>query len=91
MVPKVSHCEIMYDLQASDQAALKALTARADDKETPDGEPSESRSTKIMKDSLGSALAVSGSEGTSQVIALLPFLGCSLLPQVSKIYQQRVG
>lgn len=62
-------------MEASDQAALKALTARANVKETSDGEPFESRSTKNMKDSAGSALAISVSEETPQVISLLLFPG----------------
>jgi hypothetical protein len=70
-------------LQPSDQAALKALTARGNVKETPNGEPSESRSAKVMKDSLGSALAVPVSEGTSQVISLFPFPGCSTRSKAS--------
>lgn len=53
-------------LKASDQTALKALTSRAKDEETANGEPSDSRSTKNMKDYLGSALAVPNQEGTSQ-------------------------
>lgn len=67
---RTSTCVVM---QASDQAALKALTGPVDVEETRDGEPSESRSIKSMKDSSGSALEVSVQGETSQVMILLPF------------------
>lgn len=60
-------------MQLSDQAALKALTSRPNAEETPNGESYDTRSTKNMKDSLGSALAVAKQEGTSQVISFLSF------------------
>jgi len=61
-------------MQASDQAALKALTSRASAEETPNGESSDSRSTKNMKDLFGSASAVAQQEGTtSHVISFLSF------------------
>nr|XP_024377413.1 polynucleotide 3'-phosphatase ZDP-like isoform X2 [Physcomitrium patens] len=59
-------------LKASDQAALKALTGPVDVEETRDGEPSESRSIKSMKDSSGSALEVSVQGETSQAVTGSP-------------------
>jgi len=60
-------------MQASDQAALKALTSRTNAEETLNGESSDIRSTKNLKDSLGFALAVAQQGTTSQVISLLFF------------------
>ena len=61
-------------MQASDQAVLKALTSRPNAEETPNGESSDSRSIKNMKDCLGFALAVPKQVGTaSQVISFLTF------------------
>ena len=62
-----SYCE----MQPSDQAALRALTARSNVEETPDDTPEENRNAKTMKDALGSALTVSVSGETSQVIFVL--------------------